>query len=240
MGLFFNNFDLWFAKAIVQFHLAMAIQKEHLGHATVNPKDVIEQVEARYWRGPSQDVGGNVDFYPGSELFGRIKAARATKDDKTLQTFLDQLSSDIVSSCRRLRNEKVAELDAGPPFSPDHIHRATTPSSSTSTDPSSEDSREATDTATEAESSSQENGVQSTTLSAPGGLPMAWYTSLLYEYAARSGEKPEYKKERVSFDVWRCKAIFNGIQGVGEAQSWKIARHIASQNICQTLGIMEE
>lgn len=204
------------------------------------PKDVIEQVEARYWRGPSQDMGGNVDFYPGSELFGRIKAARATKDDKTLQTFLDQLSSEILSSCRRLRNEKVAELDTDTPFSPDHIYRAPTPSSTASTDLSSEDSREATDNSTKAESSLQENGVQSTTLSVPGNLPIPRYTSLLHEYADCSGEKLEYKKEWVSFDVWRCEAIFNGISGVGESHSFKLAKHIASQNLCQSLGITGE
>jgi dsRNA-specific ribonuclease len=69
--------------------------------------------------------------------------------------------------------------------------------------------------------------------------PTHRYTSKLYEYAAGSKKSPEYSKEWVSSDVWRCEAVFNDIHGVGEARSWKDARHIASQKICETLGITE-
>lgn len=32
------DFDMWFAKVIFQYHLAMAIVKEHMGHKVINPK----------------------------------------------------------------------------------------------------------------------------------------------------------------------------------------------------------
>jgi hypothetical protein len=128
---------------------------------------VIEQVEAEYWRESSPTVGGNDGFYLGGELFSRIKAARGTKDDKTLQTFLDRLSSRIGSSCRRLRNEKVAELDTDTPFSPDYFRRFTTPSSTTSSSSAEEGNVEASDRGIKTESFGPDIGQQSRTRSAP-------------------------------------------------------------------------
>jgi hypothetical protein len=208
-------------------------------------------VETRYWREPKQNVGSNIGLHnPGSELFGRIKAARATKNDKTFDVFLDQLFSNILSSCKRLRNEQATKLDADTPYSPSRIHRATTPSSTTSSSPSSEGRGEAKDTPTKTESSVSDNVVPRTNLSVQSGLPllqplrtehsMHRYTSMLYEYASGSSKQPEYNKEWVSLDIWRCEAVFSGIHGVGEARSWKHAKHIASQKICQTLGIIKE
>jgi hypothetical protein len=248
MGLFTNDLDLWFAKAIFQYYLAMAIQKEHLGHSVVNPKTLLEQVEATFWKEPSGTVDANGDnYYPGFELLKRVKAARATKDDKALDVFLNQLSNRIREHCRKLRNEHVAELDAGTPQSPGHIHRATTPCSTTSSNPSSEDSQEVAGALIDTEIPSQGSGIQNTAIPTRGGLPLLQpleaerpthrYTSKLYEYAAGSGKSPEYSKEWVSSDVWRCEAVIDGIRGVGEARSWKDARHIASQKICENLGI---
>ncbi|KAF2188905.1 hypothetical protein K469DRAFT_748135 [Zopfia rhizophila CBS 207.26] len=244
------DFNLWFAKATFQYHLAMAIQKEHLGHTVINPKDVLEQVEAGYWKEPSRNAGGSgSSHYPRFELFTRINAARATKDDKTLQVFLDQLSTEILSNCRRLRNNQVAELDADMPYSPSQIYRVAIPSSATSSTQSLEDSGEATGTPTDAESPSQDGGVHIGNLSIQDSIPLSQpveaahpvhrYTSILYEYAARFGKEPEYKKKWISLKKWRCEAVFDGVHGVGEACNWKDAKHIASQKICKALGIVE-
>jgi hypothetical protein len=303
--------------------MAMAIQKEHLGHAGINPQvslqryyfllilytkllqAILNHMEARCWTEPGQNTRSTSGFYNrGSQLFSRVKAARATKSDKTLATFLEQLNSDIMSSCRELRNEQAAELDAGTPYGPEDIQRAATPSSTTSSSTSSEDSEKSTDTPTEIEASlpdgvvlspvffvqdsrspsnirhsttpssttssrtSSEDSEESTVtptvietslqddvvpspgLSVPTSRPLPQplqtkqsvyrYTTMLYEYAT-SAKKPEpiYKKEWVSINLWRCVAVFDGTLGVGEAQSFREAKHIASQKICQTLNTVD-
>jgi hypothetical protein len=107
-----------------------------------------------------------------------------------------------------------------------------------------------TDTAINTERPLPDDAVLSPSLPVQGGLlsplplrtepSLHRYTSMLYEYANISGTQPEYIKEWVSTGVWRCNATFNGVHGVGESRSWKHARHIASQKICETLGITEE
>jgi len=246
--MFINDPNLWFGKIVFQYHLGLVIHKERLLHAEINPKDILEQVESRYWTEPTLNGGGDSSSRcPGLELFGRINAALDTKDDKTLQVFLDQLSSNIRSIFRDLRYGEAVELDASTPSSPGQISRAVTSSSNTSSNPSSEDGDETT--AEEAESQLQENVVQSGALSTHGRFPLAQppeaepfmhrYTSLLHEHAARSGEKPEYTQVWVSADIWRCEATFDNTRGIGEARSFKDAKHIASRNICRALGIVD-
>jgi hypothetical protein len=331
---------------------------------------ILEEMETRYWREPSENVGSNVGLHnPGFELFSRIKAARATKNDKALMISLEQLFSDIQSSCRKLRKEQAAELEA--PSDPAYINRVTTPDSFISSNPSSKNSKETvnvlngterilsncfvpiptlslqdapplsqpfdttgtpplaqpfdttgtpplaqpfdttgtpplaqpfdttgtpplaqpfdttgtppfaqpsnttgtpplpqpfnttgtpplsqsfnttgnsrTDTPIETERPKPDDAVPSPRPSIQEDLPesqtletgqsIARYTSMLYEDAARSGKQLEYRKQWVSLSKWRCVAVYNGIQGVGEARSWKLARHIASQDICETFGI---
>ena len=248
------DFDQWFAKAVVQFYLAMAIQKERIEHTSISPKVVhgthllislsklnqcvIEQVEACYWQYPGQDEGNSINpSYTGSQLFSCIKSARSTKDEKTLQAFLDELNVKIVQSCRELRNEKVVELDAGIPLTPEHTHRAATPSYTATNEQSAEDSSKETSIPTTSDSSSLDEVEQSTTLSASDDLPLYRYTTAIYEHAALSGKEPEFKKEWISDDRWRCKGYYGGIHEVGEARSWKTARHVASQKLCKSLGI---
>lgn len=180
---------------------------------------------------------------PGLQLFDSIKAVRATKNDMALQVFLDKLFSDVLLSCKRLRNEKVvAELNGD----------AATPSPTPSSNLSSESGRQRMGTNIEIEGSSPDESARSTTPSSvPGGvplpqplvaeLPMHRYTTLLFEYAAaNSKENPKYTNKWVSLDVKRCEGVFNGKFGVGEARTYKDAKHIASKEICQILGIRQE
>lgn len=248
MGLFVKDPDTWFAKAMFQYYLAMAIQNEHLGHVVVNPRDVIEQIEAKYWRVPCPDAGGSIGpQYPGAELLGRIKAARATKDNTTLQVFLGELSSEIVLSCRRLRNEKVVELDASQSVDSDRIHRATTPSTATSSIHS-ECNREATPPETEREAETTADNVQQQSTSIQsnpsqffefrGTQPTHRSTSILYEHAARTNGELTFQEYWMDTGTWRYVGELDGISGTGEAQSKKEAKHIASRAICQALGIL--
>ena len=134
--------------------------------------------------------------------------------------------------------------------SPSNIRHSTTPSSTTSSRTSSEDSEESTVTPTVIETSLQDDVVPSPGLSVPTSRPLPQplqikqsvyrYRTMLYEYAT-SAKKPEpiYKKEWVSINLWRCVAVFDSTLGVGEAQSFREAKHIASQKICQTLNIID-
>lgn len=70
-----------------------------------------------------------------------------------------------------------------------------------------------------------------------GDLPLHRYTTAIYEHASLSGQELVFKKELISNDRWRCKGYYSGIQEVGEARSWKIAKHITSQKLCKSLGI---
>ncbi|CAI6334244.1 unnamed protein product [Periconia digitata] len=111
--LFHSDFDIWFAKSVFQYYFLEAIWKEHLGYAVVNPKAVLEQIEATYWKEPSQIAQGQRNsHYSNVELFNRIKAARTTDDDTTLQTFLEQVSMKVSLGCKRLLKENTAELEA--------------------------------------------------------------------------------------------------------------------------------
>jgi hypothetical protein len=65
--------------------------------------------------------------YPKNEVLNRINHARATGDRATLEFFLGQLSERIKIACRRLRNEKVVELEAEMPSDHSRSSRATTP-----------------------------------------------------------------------------------------------------------------
>jgi ankyrin repeat protein len=71
-------------------------------------------------------------------------------------------------------------------------------------------------------------------------LPAHEYTSMLYEHAARCERQLEYKKLMSSPSMWQCEAVFDGIHATGEARTWKGAKHIASQKICQALGMTGE
>jgi hypothetical protein len=194
--------------------------------------------------------------------------------------------SDIQSSCRKLREEQVVELEA--PFSPDHIQRVTTPSSTTSSNLSSEYSGDTAYVPIRTEKylpddfipipspsvqgtprmaqPLKETGTRTTdvplvidrplpdnTIPSPKSFTQddrpsppplgteqsnSRYTSVLYQYAVDSdGQPPEYKKLAISSNRWRCDVVYNGIRGVGEARNSRVAKHIASQNICEKLGI---
>ncbi|KAH7125565.1 hypothetical protein B0J11DRAFT_528682 [Dendryphion nanum] len=247
MELFIKDPDAWSGKAMFQYHLAMIIRKEYLGRAVVNPKDVIEQIEAKYWREPGQGAGGSINpQYPGAELLKRTKAAFSTRDNTTLDAFSGQLYSDIALSCRRLRNEKVVELDADESVVSGRIHRPTTPGSTASSSHS-ECNQEAKSTETEREIPTTENDIQqqdiamhnNSSQSLPVRViqPIYRSTSILYEYAASVGGKIDFQNCWIDGDKWQCVGVFKDITGTGEAQSKKEAKHIASQIICQALGI---
>jgi len=185
---------------------------------------VLEQVEANIWKEFSVDADANGDcYYPRFELLKRIKAARATKDDKALEVFQHQISSRSRESCRKLRNENVAELDAGTPQSLSQIPRAATPCSTTSGSASLEDSHEVRGALIDSGSPLQGSSARNMALPTQGGLPLSQpfeevlpthrYTTKLYEYGASSGKSPKYGKEWVSSDIWRYEAVLMAFMG---------------------------
>lgn len=103
-------------------------------------------------------MGGSGSFCSSKfELFSCISAARATKDDITLQVFMDQLSAQILSICRKLRTENVAELDADTSPRPSQIHCVATLGSNTDSSQSTKESGGGTDSNGESSNLCQEN-----------------------------------------------------------------------------------
>lgn len=208
-------------------------------------------MEHNYSRKSRRNEGDNGNpIYPGYELFGRVNAARATKDNTTLQAFMDQLSSQILSTYRNLRTVNMAELDTDMPYSPSCIYRVETSSSSTSSSQHLEDHGEATSSNDESENPLQEDSFhvegssgQNKRSLAPnheGVRPMHRYTSILYEYASRFEEDPEFREDWIAPDKWRCNIIFKDVSGIGEGRNKKEAKHVASQRICEALGILKD
>lgn len=142
--LFSYDYDLWFAKSMFQYSLARVIENEHWGHACINPEDVMKQVEAAYSSHSNEDPGSHSKIHPpGHQLYEQINHARAARNDKTLEVFLNELSNQIRRHCRLLRNEKLAELDADELHGCNPRRHSATPSSSTGSCSSPEESQEA-------------------------------------------------------------------------------------------------
>ncbi|CAI6334245.1 unnamed protein product [Periconia digitata] len=240
--LFQKDFDRWYAKVVFQYYLAMAIQIEHMEPRSISLKCIVEQVEASYQGYPSHNEGEDVNpSYPGSQLFKRIKAARSTKDEKTLRVFLDILNDKISQSCRKSRHEKVAELAAnsneGIQLTPEHTGRATTPSSILTNEQSAEDTSKEMGTPTPMDSFSFDRVEQKTNLPAPSNLPLHRYTIAIYEHATANGRETCFEEVQLPDDKWQCKFYYSGIDELGEAPSKQTAKHIACQKLCRRLRI---
>jgi hypothetical protein len=206
-------------------------------------------MEASYRRKSGKTIGVDGSIHHSEvELFKRINAARGTKDKKTFQTFLDQLSSSIKSVCQQMPREGVIELDAG--LTSDHVHCSAPPRRTTSSGSSSGESTIAVSTADDPASSSQEDVAQKSIPVSPNSLPLsttvredlllAPFTSLICQYAIQSGKKIHFDiRRKGDTELFRCEVSLDGqLGGIGEAMSKKEAKHIASRNICHAIGIM--
>ncbi|KAF3037966.1 hypothetical protein E8E12_006628 [Didymella heteroderae] len=224
----------------------MVIEKEHQGRACINPKDMLAAMEASYWTDPNRNDDDGNTRYPRVETFNRINAARLTKSEEAFKTFMDQLSSDIKRHCRRLREGAVAELAAQPQDTLGITYRTESPKSTTSTGSSLEKGSVTSDSDEDTSSSSQDEAKHARTIPQPQSLPvsesleaelpMHKYTSMLWEFAARSGKEPSFIEGGIP-GAWICEASFDGCCRQATAQNKKKARHVAAKMLCQALQI---
>jgi hypothetical protein len=188
------------------------------------------------------------------EAFYRsIHDRRCDTSDADWKAFRQRLTFDVATSCKRLRNEHVAAL---------HVTSLSIPSKTSMIPTSTTDASNGTSSSSSAPSpvsSHQQHSPESllntngTAQSQPVLQPIAnlvpartaavdmhRYTSVLNEHAAVHGESLTYEKDqlRISPSSWQCTAIFGEISGVGTGRNITLAKHEASKQICELIGLM--
>jgi hypothetical protein len=220
-------------------------------------KDVLELMVAVYCVDATGAYKEQISLQQTQERFYRsIHNHRCDMNDADWEAFRQRLSFDVATSCKRLRNEKVPELHGisistpskfsmVPPSTIDASSGASSSSSSSSTlSPVSSHQEHS------AESLSNTNGTAQSQLalqplvhlaSAPtAAVDMHRYTSALNEHVALQGERLMYKKRQLSFSPssWQCTAIFGNISGVGTGRNGTLAKHEASKQVCELIGLI--
>jgi hypothetical protein len=265
---FSQDFGLWFGKSIFESILAEVVQKEHLGHTAVTLVDVLELMVAVYCpdvTGVCKERTGPQQTY--EDFYRSIHDRRCDTSDTDWESFRQQLSSNIATSCERLRNEKAPELHgislstpyktsmAPVPMSDAGSRASSSSSSSTSTSSlvSSHQQHSAESPSTIKETGQHQSTSQSQAsqpqalqpLANPAPAPqtavdMHRYTSVLNEHAALQGEKLTYEKKQLSLSPssWRCTATFGEISGVGIGRNTTQAKHAASKKICELIDLL--
>jgi len=280
-----TDFGLWFGKSIFESTLAEVVQKEHLGHTAVTLvvceitcsrirslrltfyKDVLELVVAVYRpdvTGVCKERTGPQQTY--EDFYRSIHDRRCDTSDTEWDSFRQQLSSNIATSCERLRNEKAPELHRISLSTPYSASMASAPTSDAGSRASSSSSSSSTSSlvsshqqhsaespstinetgqhqSTSQSQASQPQALQPLTNHAPApqtAVDMHRYTSVLNEHAALQGEKLTYKKKQLSISPssWQCTATFGEISGVGIGRNTTQAKHAASKEICELIDLL--
>lgn len=209
---------------------------------------MLAAVEDSFWTDPQRNEDDGDTRYPRVEIFNRINAARLTKSEESMQIFMHELSGDIRRHCRQLREGAVAELPAQLQDTPSMVQRNESPISATSietplasgpaTSSSDEDpSIPSQDEAERAQSNPNANPPSQSVSETPqAALPMHKYTSMLWEFAARSGQEPRFQEGGI-LGAWICQASFNGYHRQATAPNKKKARHLAAKALYQALDV---
>lgn len=193
------------------------------------------------------------------EAFYRsIHDHRCDMSEAEWEAFRQRLSSDVATSCNRIRDAKVPELHgislptpsktamvSNPTIGTSNETSSTSTSLSFSSSPSSISSHQRNSTESLSEMnpiSHSQPALQPLVNSAPApmvAVSMHRYTSVLNEHAALQGEKLTYERKYLSLDPssWQCSASFGGISGVGTGRNITQAKHEASRQVCQLLNL---
>lgn len=219
-------------------------------------KDVRELVANTY----AQDVTGLNEGDTDSQttsfsLYSLIYSTRCNSDDGKWEDFCRVLSSRISTSCARLRNEKIPELhaDSVPRLSENspaptprtngggeaYASPSPSPSGSPSVSPHRQPVVESSVTMTppQAQQTLQPLANPATV---PGTVvDMHKYTSALKEHGDSHGTLVAYQKRSLNHypPSWQCVATFGDVTGEGIARNSQQAKHIASKQVCEMLGL---
>jgi hypothetical protein len=273
-----TDFGLWFGKSVFEGILAEIIQKEHSGRTAVTLvvceaicrytssymliiyKEVLDLIVELYCPDVTRDCKEQTTPQQTHEVFYRsIHNRRCDTSDSDWEAFRQQLSFDIATTCRKLRDEKIPELHGISLSTPSKTSMVPTPTINVSNGASSCSSSTRSYSSTpspvsshqqhSAESLSETNGTAQSQpalqpLAHPAPAPrvaveMPRYTSALNEHAAFQGEKLTYEKKQLSLSPssWQCTAIFGEITSVGKGRNLTQAKHEASKNICALIDL---
>jgi hypothetical protein len=178
---------------------------------------------------------------------------RCGSDDIKWEIFRQRLSSCIAIICSRLRSEKVAELDAVStcqPYGNSVAHTSRTndsngasPSSSSWTPPTSSNHPPTVGNLATMEGAPKGRQLwqplPNPAESLDTAIDMHRYTSTLKEYADNHRGSVHYQTSHLSSypAQWHCAATFGSFTAEGEGCSVKEAKHVASKEICELLGL---
>jgi hypothetical protein len=186
-------------------------------------------------------------------LYNHIYDTYRQLDDAEWKVFRQSLSSRITTSCIRLRNENIPELDAistSLSSGQSNTHTSITydsdggSSSSSSWSPPSCSRHQpivgnsaTTSVALKGRQGLQPLEIPSTALDT--AVDMHKYTSMLKELADSHGGKVRYEKKCLSFDPvsWHYTATFGGFTAEGIGRNLQQAKHAASKELCELLGL---
>jgi hypothetical protein len=259
------DFGLWFGKSVFDGISAETIHKDHSGHTALTLivceaicnhtsrhalticKDVLERVVAIYCPDSKRAHKEQTHSQKTLEAFYRsIHDHRCDMSEAEWEAFRQRLSSDVATSCNRIRDAKVPELHGISLSTPSKTAMVSNPTIGTSNKTSSSISphqRSSTESLSEMNPTSHSQPVlQPLVNSAPAPMVavlMQRYTCVLNEHAALQGEKLTYEKKHLSLDPssWQCSASFGGISGVGTGRNIAQAKHEASRQVCQLLNL---
>jgi hypothetical protein len=206
---------------------------------------------------PLNDIGASKGQTHSQEtLFGlyrNIYDKRHNSSDTDWATYRQALSSCIAANCNRLRNEKVRELPADSIPSPFENGAIPTPATSnsdgSSLPPSPSPPPDSSDQQNPVnESTATDGAVQSQQLLQPSENPAAgpittvafWrYTSVLKEHADIHGGVVDYQRTSLSDypPSWHITATFRGFSGQGIGRNSTQAKHAASKQLCESMGL---
>jgi hypothetical protein len=232
-------------------------------HTLTIYKDVLELMVAVYCPDVTGASKEKINPQQTHEAFYRsIHDRRCDTSDADWEAFRQGLSFDIATSCRRLRDEKVPEhgislstesktsMVPTPTIDASNGASSSSSSSFSSSPPSSAPSPVSSQQQHSAKSLSGTSGAAQSQpvlqpLANPASAPrvavdMHRYTSVLNEHAALQGESLAYEKRQLSLSPssWQCTAILGDISRVGTGRNITKAKHEASKQICELIGLM--
>lgn len=180
-----------------------------------------------------------------------IRSIRSKLPNEAWSHFLITMSGHVASSCRILRNEKVPELLGSPVHQSTEGSRASTPSTNESDGelppyplsplavPHHQSSADNPVTTKGSQGTAPSLQPLPDSTSAPDDPPTHRYTSVLKELADTHGTIIKYDKTQLSAypSSWHCIGKFGDFVGEGIGSSYSKARHAASKQLCDKIGL---
>ncbi|OAL52493.1 hypothetical protein IQ07DRAFT_373934 [Pyrenochaeta sp. DS3sAY3a] len=129
--LFKHDSASWFAKAALQYNIAMALRLAGIDPHTLNLMDTLDRIETEYSGKPCQySPDGSAVLNPGMKMLDRLKGAWVTGDVKVekLTGFMEQLTGAIHKAFTVPHSDGLSELGGDiPPQGPTSVNGGTVP-----------------------------------------------------------------------------------------------------------------